>query len=117
LTKNKFTFYSHVGNSYCRGKPVVSVYEIQKGVPIVPSKKTGLTDAIRKMVCGDSIVIPGHQISSAHPCAAAVGAKVTTRKNADGTVTVWRVDEPRVISHNIFGDPMPTTDLADDIFK
>jgi hypothetical protein len=46
------------------------------------------------MVYGDSIVIPGSQLFSAHPCAAAVGAKVATCRNPDGTVTVWRIDKP-----------------------
>lgn len=97
----------------------MSAYEIRKDVPVTQSRRTGLTEAIRNMVCGDSIVIPVNQISSAHPCATAVGARVTTRKNEDGTVTVWRIDEPFVVTENIFGEPVANTSdkLEKDIFK
>lgn len=76
---------------------MANLYEIQKRVPIPPPKKhLGLTKLIREMEYGDSITIPGDKISSVHPCAAQVGAKVKTRKNPDGTVLVWRVDEPEI---------------------
>ena len=67
-------------------------YDIRKGIPLpLPplSKQTGLTNTLRKMEYLDSIVIPGDKISSVHPCAGQAGAKVKTKKNADGTVTVW----------------------------
>jgi hypothetical protein len=74
---------------------VTDEYEIRKGIPLPQSnKQTGLTSAIRKMEYLDSITIPGDKISSVHPCASQAGAKVKTEKNADGTVTVWRVDLP-----------------------
>ena len=76
---------------------MANLYEIQKSVPIPsPKKHLGLTKLIREMEHGDSIVIPGDKISSVHPCAAQAGAKVKTRKNPDGTVLVWRVDEPEI---------------------
>jgi hypothetical protein len=77
---------------------VAELYEIQKGVPAPSSdkKQPGLTKLIREMECGDCIVIPGDKISSVHPCAAQAKAKVRTRKNPDGTVTVWRTDEPEI---------------------
>src|ERR1035441_656871 len=68
-------------------------YEIRKGVPIALSgRQTGLTKTLRKMEYLDSIIIPGNKVSSAHSCAFQAGMKVKTQKNADGTVTVWRVD-------------------------
>ena len=74
------------------------VYEIRKDVPAPTSdKRTGLTKTIRKMEYMDSIVVPLSKLSSVHPCAAQAGAKVRTQKNADGTVTVWRVDLPQVV--------------------
>ena len=76
---------------------MANLYEIQKSVPIPsPKKHLGLTKLIREMEYGDSIVIPGDKISSVHPCAAQAGAKVKTRKNPEGTVLVWRVDEPEI---------------------
>lgn len=64
-------------------------FEIRKGVPVPPK---GLTDTIRKMECGDSIVIPVDRRVAAHTSARSIGAKVRTRSNHDGTLTVWRVD-------------------------
>lgn len=76
---------------------MANLYEIQKSIPIPsPKKQPGLTKLIREMEYGDSITIPGDKISSVHPCAAQAGAKVKTRKNPDGTVLVWRVDEPEI---------------------
>ena len=70
----------------------MSDYEIRKGVPAPPvSKAKGLSATLRKMAVGDSIVIPAAQHLGVHTCARAVGAKVRTRSNGDGTVTVWCV--------------------------
>ena len=87
----------------------MSDYEVRKGVPIIQSKRTGLTEAIRALAVGDCLIIPGGQISSIHPCAANAGVKVKTHKNEDGTVTAWRVDEPRsaLMDTDIFGNPWP----------
>lgn len=72
-----------------------NAYEILKGVPFPSSGvQTGLTQTIRQMGHMDAIVVPANKQSSVHPCAAAAGAKVKTHRNADGTVTVWRVDRP-----------------------
>jgi hypothetical protein len=87
------------------------VYEIRKGIP-VPSK--GLVDTLRQMEYGDSIVIPAGQHLGVHTCARSVGAKVKTRSNKDGTVTVWRIDKPAIIDRNIFGAPVAQ---PEDIFK
>jgi hypothetical protein len=72
-------------------------FEIRKGVP-VPSK--GLTDTIRKMECGDSIVIPIDRRVAAHTSARSIGAKVRTRSNHDGTLTVWRIDPGTGAAHS-----------------
>lgn len=86
-------------------------YEIRKGIP--PPEK-GLVDTLRQMERGDSIVIPSNRHIGVHACAKSIGAKVKTRSNKDGTVTVWRVDDPVAIDKNIFGDPtpVPKTDQA-----
>ena len=75
-------------------------YEIRKNVPIVDGrgKGRGLAGTIRRMVYGDAIIIPAALQISVHTCARSVGAKVRTRRNDDGNVTVWRIDhtEPPV---------------------
>lgn len=90
---------------------MAELYEIQKGVPVPSSdkKQPGLTKLIREMECGDSIVIPGDKISSAHPCAAQAKAKVRTQKNPDGTVTIWRISS--VIAPKI-DEPAPIIPVA-----
>lgn len=71
-----------------------SDYEIRRDVPMREGRggSRGLSGAIRRMGYGDSIVIPAAQQISAHACAKHVGAKVRTRKNEDGSVTIWRTD-------------------------
>jgi len=84
-------------------------YEIRKGVPVALSgRQTGLTKTLRKMEYMDSIIVPGNKVSSAHSCAAQAGMKVKTQKNADGTITVWRVDPLVAI-----GQPITKTAAAD----
>ena len=74
-------------------------YKIRKDLPIpAGDKDRGLSATIRAMAYGDSLVIPAKQHLGVHACARSVGAKVKTKSNDDGTVTVWRVDsaaEPR----------------------
>jgi hypothetical protein len=81
---------------------MTDTYEIRKDIPVASSgKQMGLTKTLRKMECMDSIVIPGNKISSVHACAAQAGMKVKTQKNADGTITVWRVDPLIAIDQSI----------------
>lgn len=71
-------------------------YVIRTGVPVERRvKRTGLTATIRRMACNECVDVPGDQLSSVHGCAARARAKVTTCKNADGTVRVWRIDRPK----------------------
>ena len=74
---------------------MTDLYEIRKDVPM-PSEggRNGLCATIRRMSSGDSIVISAGQHLSVHTSARSVGAKVKTRSNKDGTVTVWRIDSP-----------------------
>jgi hypothetical protein len=75
---------------------MTDVFDIQKGVPIPFSNKpkTGLTETLRRMEYGDSIVVPNSKRGSVYSCAAQAGIKVQTQSNPDGlTTTVWRVDE------------------------
>jgi hypothetical protein len=121
------TFYLTEWNRFCmitnEIEYVQNTHQIRKDVPIPQdrSTRTGLSATIRRMEYGDSTVIPGDQQMSVHTCARSVGARVKTRSNKDGTVTVWRIDEPIVIDRNIFGDSMPKTESeaepAEDIFK
>lgn len=78
-------------------------YEIRKDVPIAQSPSKGLVAALRQMDYGDSIVISVDQHLSVHSCARSVGARVKTRSNKDGTVTVWRIDKSVEIDRDIFG--------------
>ena len=72
---------------------MTDVYEIRKDIPMpAPEEKTGLCATIRRMAYGDSIVIAARQQMTVHTSAKSVGAKVKTRNNGDGTITVWRVD-------------------------
>lgn len=80
-------------------------YEIHKGVPVPPK---GLIDTIRKMECGDSIVIPVSRRVAAHTSARSIGARVKTRSNQDGTLTVWRIDSPGSLgAESVFDSPIP----------
>lgn len=72
----------------------MALYEIQQGVPVRHPKRTGLTQLFRQMKYQDSITIPGSKRTSVSQLASRAGIKVTTCANADGTVTVWRVDAP-----------------------
>jgi len=96
-------------------------YTIRRGVPIPRAK--GLSGAIKSMGHGDCIDIPAAQQMSVHSCARSVGARVKTRGNGDGTVTVWRTDSaagsgsaavspavaPTSVPTSIFDDaPTPT---------
>jgi hypothetical protein len=80
-----------------RGDCLADIYEIRKDIPIpTPGGKDSLCAAIRRMSYGDSIVVPVEKHLGLHTSARSVGAKVKTRSNRDGTVTVWRIDSPVV---------------------
>ena len=67
-------------------------YVIRDGVPLPSAgKTTGLSATLRRMTVGQSTDVPAEQRVSVHACARSVGAKVRTRSNEDGTVTVWCV--------------------------
>ena len=75
---------------------MTDVFAIRKGVPIPFSNKpkTGLTETLRRMEYGDSIVVPNSKRGSVYSCAAQAGIEVQTQSSLDGsTTTVWRVDE------------------------
>jgi hypothetical protein len=73
-----------------RGGRMEDIYEIKKGIPAPGSSdQPSLTKTLRQMEPMDSVVVPGDKLSSAHPCAAQLGMKIKTQKNADGTVTLW----------------------------
>ena len=75
---------------------MTDVFAIRKGVPIplLSKPKTGLTETLRRMEYGDSIVVPNSKRGSVYSCAAQAGIKIQTQSNLDGsTTTVWRVDE------------------------
>jgi hypothetical protein len=75
---------------------MTDVFAIRKGVPIpfLSKPKSGLTETLRRMEYGDSIVVPNSKRGSVYSCAAQAGIKIQTQSNLDGsTTTVWRVDE------------------------
>ena len=78
---------------------MTDVFAIRKGVPIplLSKPKTGLTETLRRMEYGDSIVVPNSKRGSVYSCAAQAGIQIQTQSNLDGsTTTVWRVDEGAV---------------------
>jgi len=81
---------------------LTDIYEIRKDIPLpAAGGKNGLCAAIRRMTCGDSIVVPAGQHTCVHASARSVGAKVKTKSNKDGTVTVWRVDSSSAPSNPV----------------
>lgn len=67
-------------------------YEIRDDIPLPSAGKTnGLSAAFRKMTVGQSVIVPAEQQVSIHACARSVGARMRTRNNGNGTVTVWCV--------------------------
>ncbi len=71
-------------------------FEIHKGVPVPPpeKRKTGMTEALRKMEHLDCIIIPNSKRASVYACAAQAGIKIRTKGNPDGaSITVWRIME------------------------
>lgn len=71
-------------------KPIV----VESGIPIAnhsPSK-TGLAEALRKAVVGDSFVLPKKARSNIHGAALLHGKKVVTRSIGPDEVRVWIVE-------------------------
>lgn len=66
-----------------------NVSETHKSIPTLGSR--GLSDAIRRMAFDDKLVIPAAMQGSVHACARSAGAKMKTRSNDDGTVTIWKI--------------------------
>ena len=68
---------------------------IEKGVPVPAGygRQVGLTAVMRKMVVGDSIVVPEHMRASIYSIARGIdGTKFAVRKVADGQLRVWRTE-------------------------
>ena len=68
---------------------------IEKGIPIPDRRRDGgITGTLRKMSVGDSFLIPAEMNrASAHIAATKLGITITTRKQSDGTVRVWRTED------------------------
>lgn len=74
-------------------KEAANGIKIDHDIPIPPRPlTTGLADVIRSMKIGESFIAPkGMESSNAHTYAHYADAKVTTRKQSDGTYRVWRI--------------------------
>lgn len=65
-------------------------FVIEKGVPIPVGFTAGITGILRSMEVGDSFVIASHHRGRLHADAGRLGIKLTTRKEKEGFVRVWR---------------------------
>lgn len=72
---------------------------IEKNIPIPEGRNSGLTEMLRKLEFGDSIIIPPNvKISSIYPTAKRLGFKVRTKKEYDPTpVRMWNEIMGRVV--------------------
>ena len=73
----------------------VNTPKIEKGVPL-PSRGGGmgwgwLTPLLTSMKPGDSFIYPGKSISNVYLYARTLKIQVTTHREKDGSVRVWRV--------------------------
>ena len=66
-------------------------YKIEKGVPITKcSRDAEMTKALQAMKLMDSIVVKINSRATAFVAARRMGMKITTRKQEDGNIRVWR---------------------------
>lgn len=76
------------------GESEMTAIKIEKGIPIPPkgNRMGGLVGAMRSLEVGDSLVLPsGSSSNKPYATARDVGIKVTTRKQPDGSIRVWRI--------------------------
>jgi len=64
--------------------------KIEKNVPMENDRAKGVTAILREMEVGDSFVVAEVKRMGIGTCARQVGIEITTRKQPDGTVRVWR---------------------------
>lgn len=69
------------------------MYEIEKNVPMPTPRgyAKGLTDAIRRMEVGDSLVIERWMRASVYVIAKRLGDRKITVRGVDGGCRVWRI--------------------------
>ncbi len=66
-------------------------FKIEKGVPIPDVRCSGLSEFLRKLEIGDSVLFPRSFQSKVAVTGKNIGIKVATRKEDKDTVRVWRV--------------------------
>ncbi len=76
----------------------VGNFFIESGIPIpekqAPQVKTGLSQALRALEVGDSLLVRDKKASAVHAYAVRVGIRITTRveKDGSGQVRIWRIE-------------------------
>jgi hypothetical protein len=64
--------------------------EVDKSIPIPRSNMGRPKYPWRDLKIGDSFYVPKYT-NSLHYCAKRIGIKITTRKDAEGGIRVWRI--------------------------
>ena len=64
--------------------------KIEQGVPLPPQRKTGLTQALRRLNVGDSFLWPTDGVSGLHISSLRLGVTVVRRSVGNGMSRVWR---------------------------
>lgn len=71
-------------------------YKIEKGIPIPSTGKTGMTETLRAMEVGDSVLFSQYKIPSEIGGAITVRlkaeGKMFIRRAVEGGVRVWRIE-------------------------
>ena len=63
---------------------------IENNIPVAP--KSGMTETMRNMAIGDSVVIPVLERTKIFQAAIQAGIKVTSRKINENEVRFWRTE-------------------------
>lgn len=69
----------------------MSDLKIEKGIPLpARTRQGGMSQVMREMVVGDSVLWPLAKRTSLNPLAARLAIKIATRKEGVDHVRVWR---------------------------
>lgn len=65
--------------------------KIEKGIPMPKARKTGITDLLRSMQVGDSVLVTKKDARSMLVINKRVEIKIATRKVSETEMRVWRI--------------------------
>lgn len=65
--------------------------KIEKGIPMPKAQKTGITDLLRSMQVGDSVLVTKKDAKSMLVINKRVEIKIATRKVSETEMRVWRI--------------------------